>query len=131
MLEIRPSKVARIIIRARELDAKTGRWDLPTDDADAESSLETRPSDATEDELRSYIADLNRDEQSSLVALMWIGRDTFGADDLDEAIETAKSEASNPTEDYLLGIPLLSDYLAAGLEALGYDAEGEIDAHLK
>lgn len=131
MLEIRPSKVARIIIRARELDAKTGRWDLPTDDADAESILETRPSDATEDELRSYIADLNRDEQSSLVALMWIGRDTFGADDLDEAIETAKSEASNPTEDYLLGIPLLSDYLAAGLEALGYDAEGEIDAHLK
>lgn len=131
LLEISPSKVARIIIRAREIDAKTGRWDTPTDDAEADSILESRPSDATEDELRSYISDLNRDEQASLVALMWIGRDTFTADDLAEAIETAKSEASAPTEDYLLGIPLLSDFLTAGLEALGYDAEELIDEHLK
>lgn len=131
MLDISPSKVARIIIRARELDAKTGRWDTPLDDADAESILESRPSDATEDELRSYISDLNSDEQASLVALMWIGRDTFTADDLEEAIETAKAEATAPTEDYLLGIPLLSDFLTAGLEALGFDAEELIDEHLK
>ena len=131
MLEISPSKVARIIIRARELDAKTGRWDTPGDEAEADSILESRPSDATEDELRSYISDLNSDEQASLVALMWIGRDTFTADDLEEAIETAKSEASAPTEEYLLGIPLLSDYLTAGLEALGHDPEELIDEHLK
>lgn len=131
LLEISPSKVARIIIRARTLDAKTGRWDTPMDDAEADSILESRPSDATEDELRSYIADLNGDEQASLVAIMWIGRDTFTADDLAEALDTAKSEASAPTEDYLLGIPLLSDYLTSGLEALGYDAEELIDDHLK
>lgn len=131
MLEISPSKVARIIIRARELDAKTGRWDTPGDEAEADSILETRPSDATEDELRSYISDLNSDEQASLVALMWIGRDTFTADDLEEAIETAKSEATTPTEEYLLGIPLLSDYLTSGLEALGHDPEELIDEHLK
>jgi len=131
LLEISPSKVARIIIRARTLDAKTGRWDTPMDDAEADSILESRPSDATEDELRSYIADLNGDEQASLVAIMWIGRDTFTADDLEEAIDTAKSEASAPTEDYLLGIPLLSDYLTSGLEALGYVPEDLIDDHLK
>ncbi len=131
MIEISPSKVARIIIRARTLDAKTGRWDTPMDDAEAESILESRPSDATEDELRSYISDLNSDEQASLVAIMWIGRDTFTADDLEEAIETAKSEATAPTEDYLLGVPLLSDYLTSGLEALGYDSEELIDEHLK
>ena len=62
---------------------------------------------------------------------MWIGRDTFTAEDLDEAIETARKERTSPTEDYLLGIPLLSDYLTAGLEALGYDPEEQIDAHLK
>jgi hypothetical protein len=127
MLEISPSKIARIIIRARELDAKTGRWDAPGDDAGADSILESRPSDATEEELRSYIGDLNSDEQASLVAVMWIGRDTFTADDLAEAIETAKSEASAPTAEYLLGIPLLSDYLTSGLEALGYDADDLID----
>jgi hypothetical protein len=131
MLEISPSKVARVIIRARTLDAKTGRWDTPMDDAEADSILESRPSDATEDELRSYISDMNRDEQASLVALAWIGRETFTADDLEEAIETAKSEATTPTEDYLLGIPLLSDYLTSGLDALGYDTESLIDDHLK
>jgi hypothetical protein len=131
MIEISPSKVARIIIRARTLDAKTGRWDTPMDDAEADSILESRPSDATEDELRSYISDLNSDEQASLVAIMWIGRETFTADDLEEAIETARSEATAPTEDYLLGVPLLSDYLTSGLEALGYDPEELIDDHMK
>jgi len=130
-IDISPSKVARIIIRAREIDAKTGRWDTPADDAEADSILEARPSDATEDELRSYIADLNSDEQAALVAIMWIGRETFTADDLDEAIETAREERTSPTEDYLLGIPLLSDYLTAGLEALGYNPEEQIDAHLR
>ncbi|HHC29114.1 MAG TPA: DUF3775 domain-containing protein, partial [Rhodobacterales bacterium] len=103
----------------------------PRDEAEADTILEARPSDATEAELRSYIADLNSDEQASLVALAWIGRDTFSADDLDEAIETAKAEASTPTEEYLLGMPLLSDYLTAGLEALGLDADDLIDEHLK
>lgn len=131
MLEISPSKVARIIIRAREFDVKTGRWDTPRDEAGADTILESRRSDATEDELRTYIADLDSDEQASLVALAWIGRDTFSADDLDAAIETAKAEASTPTEEYLLGMALLSDYLSAGLEALGYNAEELIDEHLK
>ncbi|HCQ64474.1 MAG TPA: hypothetical protein DIU07_04525 [Rhodobacteraceae bacterium] len=130
-INISPSKVARIIIRARELHAKTGRWDTPADDAEADSILEARPSDATEDELRSYIADLNSDEQAALVAIMWIGRETFTADDLGEAIETARNERTSPTEDYLLGIPLLSDYLTSGLEALGYDPEAQIDVHLR
>jgi len=131
MLEISPSKIARIIIRARELDAKTGRWDLPSDDAEADSILESRLSDATEDELRSYISDLNEDEQASLVAVAWIGRDTYTAEDLDEAIETAKVEASAPTEEYLLGMAQLSEYLESGLEALGYDVEELVDEHLK
>lgn len=131
MLEISASKVARIIIRARELDAKTGRWDTPRDEAEADTILEARSSDATEAELRSYIADLNHDEQASLVALAWIGRDTFSADDLDEAIATAKAEASAPTEEYLLGMTMLSDYLISGLEALGYNPEELIDDHLK
>lgn len=122
-LEISPRKVARVILRARELDTKVGRWDAPGDDADADSILERRPSDGTEAELNQYIADMNRDEQASLVALAWIGRDTFDADDLDEAIATARAERTTPTQDYLIGMPLLSDYLEAGLEALGYSLE--------
>lgn len=74
MLEISPPrKVARVILRARELGSKVGRWDTPSDVADADSILENRPSDGTEAELRSYIADLNNDEQASLVAIAGSG----------------------------------------------------------
>ncbi len=123
MLDISPRKVARIIMRARELGSKVARWDTPGDVADADSILESRSSDGTEGELRSYISDLNNDEQASLVAIAWIGRDTFDAAELEEAIATAKSEKSSPTEDYLLGMPLLSDYLESGLDALGISLE--------
>ncbi len=124
MLEISPRKVARVILRARELGTKVARWDMPGDDADADTILESRASDGTEAELRSFIADMNRDEQASLVALAWIGRDTFDADELEEAIATARAERTTPTEDYLLGMGgLLSDYLEAGLDALGISLE--------
>lgn len=122
MLEISPSKVAHVAVRAREIDAKVARWDSPGDVADADTILEARGSDATEGELRAFIDSLNNDEQASLVAVMWIGRDTFSADELAEAIQTAKDEAIGPTADYLLGIPLLSDYLEDGLDTLGYSA---------
>lgn len=121
MLEIQPEKVAHVAIRAREIDAKVGRWDGKGDTADADTILEARAGDATEGELRAFIDTLNADEQASLVAVMWIGRETFGADELAEAIQTAKDEATGPTADYLLGVPLLSDYLEDGLDALGFN----------
>ncbi|SMX46227.1 DUF3775 domain-containing protein [Actibacterium lipolyticum] len=121
MLDISPKKVAHVAVRAREIDAKVARWDSPGDVADADTILEARAGDATESELRAFIESLNSDEQASLVAVMWIGRETFGVDDLAEAIQTAKDEADTPTANYLLGIPLLSDYLEAGLNALGHD----------
>lgn len=121
MLEIQPEKVAHVAIRAREIDAKVGRWDGKGDTADADTILEARAGDATEGELRAFIDTLNADEQASLVAVMWIGRETFGADELVEAIQTAKDEATGPTADYLLGVPLLSDYLEDGLDALGFN----------
>ncbi len=127
MLDISTEKVAYVIVRARELDAKVGRWDSPGDSRDADTILESRRGDATEHELRSFISDLNDDEKAELVAVMWIGRDTYSAEELSEAISTARQEATTPTEDYLLGIPLLSDYLEEGLAKLGIDPGDEED----
>jgi len=123
MLQIATDKVARIIIRAREFDAKVAPWDDSGQDErqdQVESILEDTPSDPIATELRSYIDDLNEDEQVSLVALTWIGRDTYEAADLSEAMSTARSERVNETSAYLLGVPLLADYLEEGLEKLGY-----------
>ena len=65
---------------------------------------------------------------TSLVAVMWIGRGSFEAEELEEAISTAQDEATTPTADYLIGTPHLSDNLEAGLEALGISAsENEED----
>ena len=118
MLEISPEKIAHVIIRAREFDSGVNAW--------AHSGH--RKGHGTETELSEFIASLNEDEQASLVAVMWIGRDTFGPEDLAEAIETAKAERSSPTEDYLMGEPQLADYLEAGMDALGLSPEDVEDA---
>jgi hypothetical protein len=78
-----------------------------------------------EAELRAFIAALNEDEKANLVALAWIGRETFDPDEWDEAVETARTEASTPTEDYLMGMPRFTDYLEDGLEKLGISPTDE------
>lgn len=129
MLEISPRKVAYVAILAREIDVKVAPWDSEGDDSDSDGGavLEAHADDPAVQEFTEFVDALNEDEQASLVAVMWIGRDTFTADDLEEAIETAKAEAVNKTSEYLIGVPLLSDYLEAGLEALGIDPEEEED----
>jgi len=133
MLQIAPEKVAHVIIKAREWDVKVGAWSDTPQEGDAEddpaSVLEDFASDATGAELAGFIRTLNDDEQASLVALTWIGRGTFEPEEIEEAITTAREERVNATDRYLLGIPLLADYLEAGLEKLGYavdDIESDI-----
>lgn len=99
MLEISARKVAQVAVMARELERAEG-------------------------ELRAFIDRMGEDEQAELVAIMWIGRDSFDASDLQEAIATARQEATTPTADYLIGTPHLADNLEAGMEALGMDVQG-------
>ena len=109
MLQISADKIAHIIIRAREYDSGVDAW----------AHQGSRPQHGVRAELHDFIDSLNEDEQASLVAVMWIGRDSFDAGELSEAIETARSERSVPTPVYLMGEPRLADLLEAGLEALG------------
>lgn len=117
MLQITPDKIAHIIIRAREYDSGVDAW--------AHSGF--RKGNGTRTELHDFIAGLNDDEQVALVAVMWIGRESFDPADLAEALATAKAEKTVPTEDYLMGEPRLADYLEAGMEALGLDPEAAED----
>ena len=59
---------------------------------------------------------------SGIDALL-MGRGTYEADEFTEAVETARSERANATANYLLGMPLLADYLEEGLEKLGHSPE--------
>ena len=75
MLEIAPDKVAHVIVKAREYDAKVGTWDDTARSGDAEddpsSILEDYANDPTRAELAAFIDGLNVDEQVNLVALAW------------------------------------------------------------
>lgn len=125
MLEISPAKVAHVIVRAREFDSKVAAWDddASSSEDDSDSILEDTANDATRSEVAEFIAGLNDDEQANLVALAWVGRGTFAPEEFAEAVDTAKSERVNKTEDYLLGIPLLADYLEEGLDRMGISVE--------
>lgn len=123
MIDISPEKVARIIVRAREYEAKTAPWDDDSRDErenEIDSILASVSNDPIAAELKSYIDDLNDDEKASLVALLWIGRGSFDVEDLDEALSTARAERINATSAYVMGVPLLPDYLEEALEKLGY-----------
>lgn len=80
-----------------------------------------------EPELSAFIDGLNEDEQAELVALTWIGRGSFEAGEWDEALATARQEASNPTASYLLGSPHFADHLETGAELLGLDLSAAED----
>lgn len=124
MLTIDPDKVCAIIVKARAFDAKTEvvEEDPASNMAEDEmlEVLEDYPEDATEDELAAMIDDLNVDEQCELVALAWIGRGSFTKDEWQEALREARNAHNGRTAAYLMGLPLLGDYLADGLAEFGH-----------
>jgi hypothetical protein len=127
-LDISPEKVGFFILKAREFHAKIAPFDEgDTETADeqdrADGILENRDHDPTVGEFDGLMEGLNDDEKANLVAIAWIGRGAFEPDDWDEAMSTARAEKTTPTAYYLLGDPLISDYLGEGMALLGFDME--------
>jgi hypothetical protein len=75
--------------------------------------------DPVREELLGAIRELNDDERVQLVALAWLGRGTYDLSEWRAALETAHSEHRKRTAEYLLGLPLLGDYLEDGLSMFG------------
>ncbi len=127
MITIDPDKVCHIIVKARAFDAKEEvvEEDYASNPADEDMRevLQDYPDDPTYDELREFIAALNEDEQIELVALTWLGRGSFTAEEWEEAKAEASRAHNDRTAEYLLGMPLLADYLAEGLAAFGVSCE--------
>jgi hypothetical protein len=126
-LTISPEKVCFIIIKAREFDAKDEVTEPdpgsnPSDDKDA-AVLEDHADDPVVEELTSLINSLSEDEQIDLVALAWLGRDDYSAGDWPEVRAEAARAHNERTASYLLGTPLVGDFLEEGLSMLGYSCE--------
>jgi hypothetical protein len=119
--------VCFVIVKAREFDVKVAPEELdegsnPTDD-DMQRILEDYADDPTYEELRSFLAAQSDDDLKELVALTWIGRGDYGADDWDEVLSEVPDVRERHTVAYLLGTPLLADYLEEGLSQFGLSCE--------
>lgn len=129
MLTIDPDKVCQIIVEARALDA---REDVLEDEEEGSNPIdgnmmevleEPEQEDPVHEELRQFIQSLNEDEQIELVALAWLGRGSYSLEEWEDAKAEAARAHNDRTAEYLLGMPLLSDYLAEGLAAFGISCE--------
>ncbi len=133
-LTIRTEKICFIIVKAREFDVK----DEVTDPDDASNAtddnmisvLEDHGDDPVVNEIRGFIGAMNEDEQIDLVALTWLGRGDGTIEDWHELRAEAARAHNKRTAAYLLGIPLLSDYLEEALSLFDLSCDDVEMSHL-
>ena len=126
-LTIPDDKLRFIIAKAREFDVK----DVVTDPGDSSNAtddamisvLEDHRNDPVVQEIRSAIFAMSEDEQIDLVAMAWLGRGDGTINDWDELRAEAARAHNKRTASYLLGIPLLADYLEEGISQFGISSE--------
>ncbi len=128
-LSISPEKLCFIIAKAREFDVKDAVTD-PCDSSNASddgmvSVLEDHSDDPVVQELVAVIFAMSEDEQIDLVSLVWLGRGDGSIEDWTELRGEAARAHNRRTASYLLGIPLLADYLEEALSQFGLSCDDE------
>lgn len=118
-LGISLESVAAIVDAARAVQESEESGADAREEEDEEGLDADDDENMDEDALRAFIAELNEDEQASLIALAWIGRGDYTGDEFDEARTLAKERNIRDAAEYLLGIELLADILEEGLDELG------------
>ena len=122
-LSIALETICFIIAKARQFDAKDEVTDPDpgsnASDDDMRAVLEDHSDDPVRTELSSVIWALNEDAQVDLVAMTWLGRGDGDINDWAALRGEAARDHNARTADYLLGIPLLADYLEEALAQFG------------
>jgi len=126
-LSISTEKVCYIIAKAREFDVK----DVVTDVGDSSNAtddgmvsvLEDHRDDPVVQEIAAAIFAMSEDEQVDLVTLAWLGRGDGTLDDWGDLRAEAARAHNKRTTSYLLGMPLLADYLEEALSQFGVSCE--------
>ena len=127
MIDVNTETVRRLIALARTVHAQEAVV-IPEDSSNPSGDwgaqvLASHADDLSRDEFLSIVADLEPDQQQQLVAMMWLGRGDFAAEEWDAAVEQAVDLWRDGTGAYLLSHPMLSDELEAALEALDLGTE--------
>jgi hypothetical protein len=122
MPTINTDKVCFIVVKARELESEDEGVEADASNATDDHFVSVLTDDAFDTvrtEIAAFIEAMDEDEQSELVALAWVGRGDFSADEWETAVGEARARHEGPTSAYLLGIPLLSSHLENGLGEFG------------
>jgi hypothetical protein len=128
MIAISAEKVCFIIVKLRQIQAQVEGDDEPdsgsnpSDDRFVEA-LEDDEEGGVRTELGDFIAALNEEETSNLVALMWLGRGDGDIEDWDRLVEEAAAPKETPPAQYLMTTPLAADFLEDGLGLHGHSCE--------
>lgn len=121
---IEADTVCFIIVKARGFDVKDARSvsNPGSNESDDHmySVLEDNTDDPVEQELRAVINELNVDEKAELVAMVWLGRGDGGIEEWETLRDEAARVRGRRTAEYLLGIPLLADYLEEAMSLFGW-----------
>jgi len=127
-LDINAERLSLIITLAREYDE-----DLPSDDdeddenhigeAIDEELVEEHEYDLAYQELKGALESLSRDELNCVVALVWLGRGTYDLEEFEDALTEASGLDPARIPDYLIGTPLLPEYLEEGMTKMGLELE--------
>jgi hypothetical protein len=126
-----PDEAIFILLKARAFDEQT-----PVSDPDSGSNaaddgavdaLEDEPDATTRRELVAAVSDLNDDAQLDLIALIWIGRGDYALADWKEARLAAADIGRTRLPRYVLGLPLVSDFLDEALSQFGLSFEDYLD----
>ena len=128
-LTVSTEQVCFIIAKARQFEVK----DVPTvpdpgsnaSDDRMVSVLEARAGDPVTQEIRAFVNAMDEDQKIDLVALTWVGRGDYEIGEWPEARAQAAAAHNERTADYLLGLPLLSEFLEDALSDCGLSCEDE------
>lgn len=117
--ELAVEKVCFIVVKAREFDAAA---DEPSDASNPSDdrfvrALTPANEKTTQRELTAFINALDEDEQTELVALLFVGRGDYTPEEWNDALAAARDRGDPPVARFLLGEPLLGDLLEDGLSA--------------
>jgi hypothetical protein len=122
-LAISVEKVGFLIEKTREFDAKEDSSDPDSGSNGADDRmidvLEDDGDDPVAREITGFVNAMSEDEQIDLIALMRLGRGDGTIQEWDELRRGAADGRDRRTASYLLGEPLVSDYLAEGLDEFG------------
>jgi hypothetical protein len=126
-MHIRHETLCSLIALAREFQAKEEvcipqDQDSPSEDW-ALQMLADHGNDYNVGEFRGIVRDLSERQRAELVALMWLGRGDYTAEEWEEAVDEALGDYSIRADEYVLAHPMVSDHLEEGLIALELPCE--------